>query len=138
PTLPEAMLHLRALFADSLHDGGVQPVRQVRPEERDASRPAAYKIESRRQKAEGSKQCFLPTAFLPTAYCLVPYCFLPTAYCLLPTAYYLLIAVPDLLSRLFFAPFDATAPRKLFGIGGGSFFHVTAFVFSDFGKRASA
>jgi hypothetical protein len=32
--LREAMLHYRALFADLLHDGGLQPVRQVRPEER--------------------------------------------------------------------------------------------------------
>ena len=39
--LREAMLHYRALFADLLHDGGLQPVRQVRPEERDASRRAA-------------------------------------------------------------------------------------------------
>ena len=31
--LREAMLHYRALFADLLHDGGLQPVRQVRPEE---------------------------------------------------------------------------------------------------------
>jgi hypothetical protein len=30
--LREAMLHYRALFADLLHDGGLQPVRQVRPE----------------------------------------------------------------------------------------------------------
>lgn len=30
--LREAMLHYRALFADLLHDGGVQPVRQVSPE----------------------------------------------------------------------------------------------------------
>jgi hypothetical protein len=28
--LREAMLHYRALFADLLHDGGLQPVRQVR------------------------------------------------------------------------------------------------------------
>ncbi|HSQ22952.1 MAG TPA: hypothetical protein VLN44_00995 [Pyrinomonadaceae bacterium] len=33
--LREAMLHYRALFADLLHDGGLQPVRQVRPEERE-------------------------------------------------------------------------------------------------------
>jgi hypothetical protein len=33
--LREAMLHYRALFADLLHDGGLQPVRQVRPDERD-------------------------------------------------------------------------------------------------------
>ena len=39
--LREAMLHYRALFADLLHDGGLQPVGQVRPEERDASRRAA-------------------------------------------------------------------------------------------------
>jgi hypothetical protein len=31
--LREAMLHYRALFADLLHDGGVQPIRQVRPDE---------------------------------------------------------------------------------------------------------
>ena len=31
--LREAMLHYRALFADLLHDGGLQPVRQVRTEE---------------------------------------------------------------------------------------------------------
>jgi hypothetical protein len=30
--LRAAMLHYRALFADLLHDGGLQPVRQVRPE----------------------------------------------------------------------------------------------------------
>ena len=30
--LREAMLHYRALFADLLHDGGLQPVRQVRAE----------------------------------------------------------------------------------------------------------
>ena len=29
--LREAMLHYRALFADLLHDGGLSPVRQVRP-----------------------------------------------------------------------------------------------------------
>ena len=29
--LREAMLHYRALFADLLHDGGLQPIRQVRP-----------------------------------------------------------------------------------------------------------
>jgi len=28
--LREAMLHYRALFADLLHDGGLQPVREVR------------------------------------------------------------------------------------------------------------
>src|SRR5215475_5977674 len=33
--LREAMLHYRALFADLLHDGGLQPVRQVRPDERE-------------------------------------------------------------------------------------------------------
>ena len=32
--LREAMIHYRALFADLLHDGGLQPVRQVMPEER--------------------------------------------------------------------------------------------------------
>jgi hypothetical protein len=32
--LREAMLHYRALFADLLHDGGLQPVRQVRPDAR--------------------------------------------------------------------------------------------------------
>ncbi len=30
----EAMIHYRALFADLLHDGGLQPVRQVMPEEK--------------------------------------------------------------------------------------------------------
>jgi hypothetical protein len=30
--LREAMIHYRALFADLLHDGGIQPVRQVIPE----------------------------------------------------------------------------------------------------------
>ena len=38
--LREAMLHYRALFADLLHDGGLRPVRQVRPEERAARRVA--------------------------------------------------------------------------------------------------
>jgi hypothetical protein len=33
--LREAMLHYRALFADLLHDGGLQPIRQVRPDERE-------------------------------------------------------------------------------------------------------
>jgi len=39
--LREAMLHYRALFADLLHDGGLQPVRQVRPEEREHIRRVA-------------------------------------------------------------------------------------------------
>jgi hypothetical protein len=39
--LREAMLHYRALFADLLHDGGLQPVRQVRPEERERTRRIA-------------------------------------------------------------------------------------------------
>ena len=39
--LREAMLHYRALFADLLHDGGLQPVRQVRPEERQQVRRVA-------------------------------------------------------------------------------------------------
>ena len=39
--LREAMLHYRALFADLLHDGGLQPVRQVRPEERERVRRVA-------------------------------------------------------------------------------------------------
>ena len=39
--LREAMLHYRALFADLLHDGGLQPVRQVRPEEREHVRRVA-------------------------------------------------------------------------------------------------
>jgi hypothetical protein len=39
--LREAMLHYRALFADLLHDGGLRPVRQVRPEEREAVRRVA-------------------------------------------------------------------------------------------------
>ena len=32
--LREAMIHYRALFADLLHDGGLQPVRQVMPQEK--------------------------------------------------------------------------------------------------------
>jgi len=39
--LREAMLHYRALFADLLHDGGLRPVRQVRPEEREHIRRVA-------------------------------------------------------------------------------------------------
>jgi hypothetical protein len=39
--LREAMLHYRALFADLLHDGGLQPVRQVRPEEPERIRRVA-------------------------------------------------------------------------------------------------
>src|SRR5881397_3457991 len=39
--LREAMLHYRALFADLLYDGGLQPVRQVRPEERERIRRVA-------------------------------------------------------------------------------------------------
>jgi hypothetical protein len=39
--LREAMLHYRALFADLLHDGGLQPIRQVRPEERERARRVA-------------------------------------------------------------------------------------------------
>jgi hypothetical protein len=35
--LREAMLHYRALFADLLHDGGLQPIRQVRPDSRRAA-----------------------------------------------------------------------------------------------------
>jgi hypothetical protein len=35
--LRDAMLHYRALFADLLHDGGLHPVRQVRPDERRAA-----------------------------------------------------------------------------------------------------
>ena len=35
--LRDAMLHYRALFADLLHDGGLQPVRQVRPDTRRAA-----------------------------------------------------------------------------------------------------
>jgi hypothetical protein len=42
--LREAMLHYRALFADLLHDGGLQPVRQVRPEERAEERERARRI----------------------------------------------------------------------------------------------
>jgi len=38
--LREAMLHYRALFADLLHDGGLQPVRQVRPDEHEKRRVA--------------------------------------------------------------------------------------------------
>ena len=36
--LREAMLHYRALFADLLHDGGLQPIRQVVREERPVER----------------------------------------------------------------------------------------------------
>jgi hypothetical protein len=36
--LREAMIHYRGLFADLLHDGGLQPVRQVVPEERERIR----------------------------------------------------------------------------------------------------
>jgi len=39
--LREAMIHYRALFADLLHDGGLQPVRQVEPKEREKVRRAA-------------------------------------------------------------------------------------------------
>jgi hypothetical protein len=39
--LRDAMLHYRALFADLLHDGGLQPVRQVRPEEHEQRRRVA-------------------------------------------------------------------------------------------------
>ncbi len=39
--LREAMLHYRALFADLLHDGGLQPIRQVRPEESERVRRVA-------------------------------------------------------------------------------------------------
>ena len=39
--LREAMLHYRALFADLLHDGGLQPVREVRPAEREHIRRVA-------------------------------------------------------------------------------------------------
>lgn len=39
--LREAMLHYRALFADLLHDGGLRPVRQVRPDERETARRVA-------------------------------------------------------------------------------------------------
>jgi len=39
--LREAMIHYRALFADLLHDGGLQPVRQVVPEDREKVRRAA-------------------------------------------------------------------------------------------------
>jgi len=39
--LREAMLHYRALFADLLHDGGLEPIRQVRPEDRDHARRVA-------------------------------------------------------------------------------------------------
>jgi hypothetical protein len=39
--LREAMLHYRTLFADLLHDGGLQPIRQVRPEERERARRVA-------------------------------------------------------------------------------------------------
>ena len=38
--LREAMIHYRALFADLLHDGGLQPVRHVVPEERERIRRA--------------------------------------------------------------------------------------------------
>src|SRR6266516_318956 len=39
--LREAMIHYRALFADLLHDGGLQPVRQVVPEDREKVQRAA-------------------------------------------------------------------------------------------------
>jgi hypothetical protein len=39
--LREAMIHYRALFADLLHDGGLQPVRQVVPDKRSDVRRAA-------------------------------------------------------------------------------------------------
>jgi hypothetical protein len=39
--LREAMLHYRALFADLLHDGGLQPVRDVRGERQPDARRAA-------------------------------------------------------------------------------------------------
>lgn len=39
--LRAAMLHYRALFADLLHDGGLQPVRQVRPDEPETVRRVA-------------------------------------------------------------------------------------------------
>src|SRR5262245_28684396 len=39
--LREAMLHYRALFADLLHDGGLNPVRQVRPERENLARRIA-------------------------------------------------------------------------------------------------
>jgi hypothetical protein len=39
--LREAMLHYRALFVDLLHDGGLQPVREVRPEDRERIRRVA-------------------------------------------------------------------------------------------------
>lgn len=39
--LRQAMLHYRALFADLLHDGGLQPIRQVRPDERERVRRVA-------------------------------------------------------------------------------------------------
>ena len=35
--LREAMIHYRALFADLLHDGGIQPVRELRTEEKPRS-----------------------------------------------------------------------------------------------------
>ncbi len=39
--LREAMLHYRALFADLLHDGGLQPIRDVRAERQPDARRAA-------------------------------------------------------------------------------------------------
>jgi len=39
--LREAMLHYRTLFADLLHDGGLQPVRDVRGERQPEARRAA-------------------------------------------------------------------------------------------------
>jgi hypothetical protein len=39
--LREAMLHYRALFADLLHDGGLEPIRQVRPDEGERTRRVA-------------------------------------------------------------------------------------------------
>ena len=39
--LREAILHYRALFADLLHDGGLRPIRQIRPAEEERIRHAA-------------------------------------------------------------------------------------------------
>ena len=39
--LRQAMLHYRALFADLLHDGGLEPIRQVRRDEDSSLRRVA-------------------------------------------------------------------------------------------------
>jgi hypothetical protein len=51
--LREAMIHYRALFADLLHDGGVHPVRQVRPVEQ--TRASEGENAQARRAAGGTK-----------------------------------------------------------------------------------